>query len=592
MNTKVQEITQKIQSMILRYPLVLLISLVMAVSAIICIELNYKNQYPWVKIIIVSGLGISLLFALKMLSQRMKKGIWVELLGIVFLVGYYFLLPKKEDDFTEVFAYLLIPTFILSHLLVAFVAFIKKENSENHFWQFNKSLFVNFFLTLVFTGVLTSGVELAFLAVENLFNLDFKEEIYGQIAVFLLIFGSTVIFLLFNESGLEFLEKEGNYPVVLKFFTQYVLIPLLSIYVVILYFYSGKILINWELPRGWVSYLILAYSIVGILALLLVHPLKEEKAKSWVKIFSKVFYFTLIPLVVLLFVAIFTRVLEYGYTEPRYFVLLLAIWLMSVVLYFIFKKNPTIKFIPISLFSFGLFALVFPYFNSFSVAKRSQKNELEKILNENNLLVDGKIDFTKEVADTIVSEIDNKFDFLSERFQNEYLFQFLDKQTKKDFEDRKYWSFYSKFIHTKITPQSRPDDYYNVNLEASGTVDQIGEYQFMVMNQDVNFGKFKLQNDSVFLNFYQEKKDKRYILKLNGKDSVDLLPEIDKLFQKFKPSNSDGNLHEKLDPLFIEKDLGKYHFRIYFKNLNKSKYGNETPTYWFENQVILVKENP
>ena len=108
--------------------------------------------------------------------------------------------------------------------------------------------------------------------------------------------------------------------------------------------HAGKILINLGLPRVWVSYLILIYSVVGILALLLVHPLKEESAKSWVKVFSKIFYYTLIPLLVLLFVAIFTRILEYGYTEPRYFVLLLAIWLTTVVLFYFYKKA-TIKFV-------------------------------------------------------------------------------------------------------------------------------------------------------------------------------------------------------------------------------------------------------
>lgn len=560
----------------------------MAISAIICIEVDYKEEFPWIKLIIVSALGISLLFALKIAAQRIKKGIWIELLGVLFLVGYYFLLPKKEDDFTEFYAYLLVPTFVLSHLLVSFVAFIRKENSEHHFWQYNKSLFVNIFLTAVFTGVLTGGVQLAILAVDNLFTMDYNEELYGKTAAFFSIFGSTVIFLLFNESGLDFLEKEGNYPVVLKFFTQYVLIPLLCIYVVILYFYSGKILINWELPRGWVSYLVLAYSLVGILALLLVHPLKEESTKSWVKMFSKVFYFTLIPLIVLLFIAIFTRVLEYGYTEPRYFVLLLAIWLTSVVLYFVLKKNPTIKFIPISLFCFGLFALIFPYFNTFSVAKRSQKFELEKILKENNLLVNGKIDFAKEVPDTLVSEIDNKFDFLTERFQKEYLFGFLDKKTQNEYDEKTYWNLYEKFTHKKITPHTYSQNYYNVNLAATGSVDSIGNYQFMIMNQDLTNNVIRINNDSIRLHFYQNDKAKRFMLKLNDKDSVNLLPEIDKIFQKYKGEND----YKKVDKLFIEKDLGKYQFKIFFKTLNKSQYGNETPTYWFENQIILVKEKP
>ena len=219
--------------------------------------------------------------------------------------------------------FLLIPTFILSHLLVSFIAFLGVKR-EMYFWQFNKNLFINIFLTAIFTGVLVGGVELAILAIDQLFDFNFDGEYYRKTFILLAIFGSCFIFLLFNEKGLQDLEKDGSYPLILKFFTQYILIPLLFIYVVILYFYGGKILINWELPRGWVSYLVLAYSVVGILGLLLVHPLKDASTKSWVHMFSKIFYYTLIPLIALLFTAIFTRILAYGYTEPRYFVLLLA----------------------------------------------------------------------------------------------------------------------------------------------------------------------------------------------------------------------------------------------------------------------------
>src|SRR5690606_28891287 len=444
------------------------------------------------------------------------------------------------------------PTFILSHLLVSFVAFIKRKNSEHHFWQYNKSLFVNFFLTLVFTGVLTGGVQLAILAVDKLFNMHFQDEWYGQVAVFLTIFGSTVIFLLFNESGLNFLEKEGKYPVVLKFFTQYVLIPLLCIYVVILYLYSGKILINWELPRGWVSYLVLAYSIVGILALLLVHPLKEESTKSWVKMFSKVFYFTLIPLIILLFIAIFTRLLEYGYTEPRYFVLLLAIWLTTVVLYFIFRKNPTIKFIPISLFCFGLFALVFPYFNTFSVAKRSQKNELEKILTDHNLLVNGKIDFTKEVPDTVAYEIADKFKFLYDRFQKDYLNSMLDEKSQEEFKNGYYWNFAQKFTNRQYSNSEIPvaEPAPTMNLTSKGGVYAIDGYRFMITHQELENKTFLLGNDSLKL-IYTTNGDDEYKLVLNEDETLDLLPLIDGFFEKHKTARN----YQQLDEISVEGDL-------------------------------------
>lgn len=587
MPTKFQEIFSKVQNAVLRYPLVLLVSILMMVASNVLIDnnLTVDSEFIWIKLVIVSGLGISLMFALKILSQRMRKGIWVEIAGILFLIGFYFILPKKEDRFTEFYVYLLVPVYVMSHLLVSFAAFAKREYSERHFWQYNKSLFVNFFLTLVFTGVLTGGVLLAFLAVDNLFRVGFQEDLYGRIFISLLIFGSTVIFLLFNETGLDFLEKEDNYPVVLKFFTQYVLIPLLFIYAVILYFYSGKILLNWELPRGWVSYLVLAYSLVGILALLLVHPLKEVHTKSWVKIFSKVFYFTLIPLVILLFTAIFTRVLQYGYTEPRYYVLLLAVWLSSVVLYFIFRKNPTIKFIPISLFCFGLFALIFPYFNAFSVTKNSQKNELEKILTDHNLLVDGKIDFQKEVQDSIINQIIDKYEFLADRSQKEYLNEFLDEKTQTEFKDKGYWDLYQKFTNKKISPGNYQSEY--LNLVSNQSIYPVGDYDFMINMINDRNNTIRIGNDSIRL--VQESGEKQsYKLILNEKESVDFIPKVDSVFSLYKGAKNSQEVEE----LSLEENLGKYRIKIYFNTISWSKYGKEAANYWLGNPTILIKEIP
>lgn len=583
MKSKFFEILQKAKDVVFRYPLVLLMSMLMAACMIYLVGTDYSIEEEFhfliVKLIILSSLGISLMFALKILSQRIGKGFLWEILGLIFLFGFYFILPANEDDFTEVYAFLLIPVYILSHLLVAFVAFIRKKDSEKNFWQFNKNLFVNFFLTLVFTGVLCGGVELAILAVDQLFNMDFDYKVYAIAYYFLAIFGSTFIFLLFNETGLLFLEKEGDYPVVLKFFTQFVLIPLLFIYVIILYFYSAKILINWELPRGWVSYLVLAYSVVGILALLLVHPLKENTAKSWVKIFSKVFYFTLIPLAFLLFTAIFTRVLEYGYTEPRYFVLLLAVWISAVILYFIFSRKPGIKFIPISLFLFGLFALVFPYFNAFSVAKRSQKNQVEKVLAENNLLTEGKFDFNQKVTDSVLYEIEDKFEFLDDRCQRDYIEQFFDEETKKKLPEKGYWNLNPYFKNIRKTSRFQSGSTY-VQIQSADSLYKIEDYQYMVYQQDL-INSIEINGDTFQLKHVM---NKNFELTLNKEVSVDFMPMIEKLCS----THAGGN--QNVENLFLEKDLGKYHIKVIFKSIQKSSYDPENEDYWMSDALFLIKE--
>ncbi|WP_223608103.1 DUF4153 domain-containing protein [Chryseobacterium sp. OSA05B] len=595
MKTKFQEITGKAQDVILRYPMVLVMALLSAVGAILVVNNRYGKEFFFThsKFIACCCLGISLMFALKILSQRIGKRLLLEVLGTVFLIGFFFILPYKEKDFTEVHGFIIAITFLLSHLLVSFAAFLEK-NKELNFWQYNKNLFVNIFLTAVFTGVLTGGVELAILAVDKLFDFNFNDNLYIDTFYVLAIFGSCFIFLLFNETGLGYLEKDGTYPVILKFFTQFVLIPLLFIYLIILYIYSFKIILNWELPRGWVSYLVLAYSIVGILALLLVYPLKEEKAKSWVKVFSKLFYYTIIPLIILLFTAIFTRILEYGYTEPRYFVLLLALWLLSVVVYFIWNKKASIKFIPISLFAFGVFSLIFPYFNAFSVAKRSQKNELIALLENNKLLINNKINFEKKISDMLVDEIANKFGFLAERKQKDFLLNLVDPKTKnllaKDFESPTSWGINNSIRNafTHVDKISNVSKFERLVLESETKVTPIQGYQYLINFNSYNQESSNINGDTFLIDNQKDNNNARTIkVVLNAKEAIDFSSAMNALFEKNKGKTETVRLKE----ISMEGDLGKYHIKIIFPNISREKASyNKQYNIFYEDAVLLIRE--
>ncbi|CAI8779882.1 DUF4153 domain-containing protein [Chryseobacterium sp. IT-36CA2] len=592
MKTKFQETLSRANEVIFRYPMILAMALLASVGAICIAETERSEITSYIKFTICSCLGISLMFALKMLSQRIGRELLLQVSGIIFLIGFYFILPDKKNGFTEVYAYIIAVTVLLSHLLVSFVPFLEKDR-ELRFWQYNKNLFINIFLTAVFTGVLTGGVELAILAIDKLFDFNFHDRLYRDTFFVLAIFGSSFIFLLFNDKGLNNLEKDGTYPVVLKFFTQFILIPLLLIYVAILYFYSAKILINWQLPRGWVSYLVLAYSVVGILALLLVHPLKEENAKSWVKIFSKVFYYTIVPLIVLLFTAIFTRILEYGYTEPRYFVLLLALWLLSIVIYFIFSKKATIKFIPISLFLFGAFALIFPYLNAFSVANRSQKTQLIKILNENQLMSANTINFNKKVTDTIRNEIADKFEFLAERKQNEFLSTLLNEKDQAELANNiAAGTFYSvrydiqnKFSDVNVTVKNRAYEMNRLVLVPEKQVVELGNYQYLISFHRYSRDPQKLNNDEFELT--DELTDNSSLkLSLNSKEEVDFGPQIIKLLNENK--NKTGNI--KVPEIAMESDLGKYHVKLVFSEITREKYSEQdTASIYYESVYILIR---
>lgn len=590
MKSKLKEILGRAIYILQNYAFILLMALLAATSFAIVID-NYEMKEESINIYtrfgIVSSLGISLMFSLNILAERIGKKILLNLLGVIFLVIYYqFFLPHDNKDFGTVHAVLLVVSFILTHLLVSFIAFLGKNN-ENSFWQYNKNLFINAVLTGIFTAVLVGGIMLAISAVDHLFDLKLDNKIYPRTFTFLSILGSCFIFLLFNEDGLKFLEKDENYPEILKFFVQFILIPLLIIYAVILYLYGGKILIQWDLPRGWVSYLILAYSLVGILALLLVFPLKEISAKSWVKGFSKIFYFALLPLLVLLFVAIFTRILEYGFTENRYYVLLLAIWLAVVVLYFTFGKKSNIKFIPISLFVFGLFSLIFPYFNTFSVAKNSQKNELQEILIKNNVLENGKVNFRKPVQDSVATEIANKFSFLNERKESEFLLNFISNQEQQKFKQilkneqnitySKVRSQFQNIIYNKDVEKGEKYNALRITTDDFGFDIKDYDKMFKVYNYDnkdfeYDGNSFALKGFNGNLTFY-----------FNNKE-INLSPDIQKIINQYKDQKGEVYTNQ----ISLIKEVGNYELKFLIDEINYNKYTGNNGSYFISNEVIIL----
>ncbi|HEX9006192.1 MAG TPA: DUF4153 domain-containing protein, partial [Bacteroidota bacterium] len=159
---------------------------------------------------------------------------------------------------------------------------------------------------------------------------------------------------------------------------------------IILYAYSIKILVDWDWPKGWFSYLVIGFSMSGIFATLLVHPIARREGNRFLYLFTRGYFAALLPMTALLFLAIWRRIAEYGITERRYYVLALAIWLTGIILYFLASKAKSIKMIPLSLCVSALLTTFGPW-GTQSVAARSQLGRLEALLAKNGILVDGKI---------------------------------------------------------------------------------------------------------------------------------------------------------------------------------------------------------
>ncbi|MEO8760300.1 MAG: DUF4153 domain-containing protein, partial [Bacteroidia bacterium] len=356
-------------------------------------------------LIMVCSLGLTLFFAISLFAERKQlaksKFVILNVIAVALLTGYYFFLRNSFNDI-ELIRYILIN--LALHLLASFAGFINKNNVTG-FWQFNKALFLRLFIAIIYSGTLYLGICLALFSIDKLFNISIDYKIYFRVWMIIAGVFNTWFFLSGVPKNLEELESSDDYPKGLKIFTQYILLPLVTLYLFILYAYTFKIIFTQNLPQGWVSYLVIGFSVLGILALLLVHPIRNLEGNKWIHAFSKWFYGALYPLVILLFVAIGTRIDDYGITEKRYFIIVLAIWLAGISTYFLFSKKANIKYIPITLCVIALLGSFGPW-GAFSVSKKSQFTILENVLIENNILKDGKIDAKhKPVADSVAEQI-------------------------------------------------------------------------------------------------------------------------------------------------------------------------------------------
>ncbi|KAA6440176.1 DUF4153 domain-containing protein [Dyadobacter flavalbus] len=344
-----------------------------------------NSRYLLLRAIFTAFIALPLALAVELAAERRlwKTSVKIAIMAILAsLLALFFFTLAPEPDQDDLYRFFLFMAG--AHLLVSFAPFLG-FNEPNGFWQFNKSLFLQILNATLYAVTLYIGLLIAVETVKFLFNIRFSFQIEQDLMAVTFSLFHTLFFLSKIPEPLAGLEQETSYPSGLKIFTQYVLLPLEVIYLVILYVYTGKILVQWKLPEGGVAYLVLAFSTAGILALLLLYPLQNNQHERWINLFSRRFYLALLPLILLLFTGIFRRINDYGITENRYLVAVLAFWLLGITVYFLFGKKEDIRWIPVTL-SIICFVLPIGPWNIFTVAKNSQLRQFHDLLTEYKLL--------------------------------------------------------------------------------------------------------------------------------------------------------------------------------------------------------------
>lgn len=370
-----------------RFPLVMALAVLATVAGLLGLEVF--GDEVWVRLLAVSTLGLPLAFAAATTSERRGWGGLGRgaVYGVVLLVlaALYLAWPTWTE---EVAARRYLQLSAGFHLAVAFLPFLDVDEPRG-FWQYNRALLLRFLTAAFYVVVLQAGLSLAIGALDQLFGVPVPEETYLRLWIVLGLTFQTWFFLAGVPDDLASLEAIDDYPRGLKLFAQYVLVPLVVTYLLILTAYAVKVVLTWDWPSGWIGWLVSVVAVVGILAYLLVHPVRRAAENRWVRIYGRWFWVALLPAVALLGLAVWQRIAQYGVTEDRYFLAVGTLWLGAMALFYALSRSEAIERIPQTLCVVVLVTVVGPW-SAYEVSKNSQLSRLESLLSENGMLREGR----------------------------------------------------------------------------------------------------------------------------------------------------------------------------------------------------------
>ena len=504
-----QKLVPSFKGTILRFPLSAICAVSLAILSLRYIEFEqYVSDEIHFKLAYLSIIGFLWFASVRVFAESRSINRIKELgIGLIPWGIWALYLLNTNSMRVESFALFNIGLFFIPF----FAPYIGRKVSDCDFWTYNYQIIHSLAFTILSFIILCGGISLGLFAIEKLFDLDFGYKIYSD----LWLLGSCIYAPVYFLSGVPTsfddskLAETGEFPKPIKFMVTYAFIPLVTLYMAILYAYYAKIAITANLPKGILSYLTIAFCSFGIISWLAALPLADTG--SWlVRFFTRHFFkILIIPAAVLAF-AIGIRISDYGMTESRYVIVMAAIWFgLCSAFYLAWQKYP-IKYLLVSISLLFILSSFGPW-GAENISINSQLGRLDKIITKNNLLNEkGHID---TVSDDVLKEdkqdLHSIFSYMtSSRNKAKKIAHYFaqDHKIHKNIADENYHSYSASssiYDNINLKPNRNNDYRDNINFSAK---------KYHNTSKDVKgFAKFK----DIAVYFNKAKKRKTVI---DGKD--------------------------------------------------------------------------
>lgn len=235
-------------------------------------------------------------------------------------------------------------TMVLSLFLLCFY----RKDDDVPFWNFAQRLFVAITAGVVVSGILTLGIILFVQSLDWLFGMEVNGWFLYIPTFCMVLLAPLLAMSQIPEGEQKHIRRIAPYTGFIKGVSQYLFIPLLLLYIATLYVYAAKILITWQLPVGWVCYLVSASMLGMVILIFITFPLQYEQGNSFFKKLMRCLPLAMLPLLVLMSVAIGRRLSDYGITVSRLYVVVFNLWCYVVCIGLLLSRNRRIWWVPAS----------------------------------------------------------------------------------------------------------------------------------------------------------------------------------------------------------------------------------------------------
>lgn len=413
-----------------RFPITVLFALALTIVCIVLNHVEYRSVSEKLQFFLYfyTSTGLFLSLGLSLFRENCKSkvsGVAIVIAAHLVWLFVSIVLCQYQDvihklPYVLVFAALV----ALSVTTVIILPFLGRKDEDIPMWNFTIGIGSTAAVSLIVALVLWGGLSLLLVSFEQLFGMDVNSKLYGDMLSVSFLLVAPMLVLQGIPSAKDMHDHAPvSLPAFIRGAVLYLFVPLVSLYFITLYCYAVKIIATWELPEGWVSYLVSASMLLVVLLQLAIRPYRDKYGMFASGLVCGWMPKLMLPLLVLMSVGIGRRVSDYGMTVSRFYLIVFNLWCYVACFILWFRKNDRVMWLtytPILIFAV---LSVFPM-NVSTVVRNNMVRQIRQALTDSawngNVMTDD--DYTAWLAGLDKETafwVDSRLDYLKDKYPHQ-----------------------------------------------------------------------------------------------------------------------------------------------------------------------------